>query len=112
MERARQVLQRALQIAPKLARANYFYARVLRNDGDYEAAEQHLQTVLAQPAFKIFAAYRRPWWQERNLLSGRSVTDLPVRQCYYWFPEKDVRDRPGSRPTAGQLGKLRLKPDT
>lgn len=48
MERARQVLQRALQIAPGLARANFFFAKVLRNDGDYPGAEQHLVTVLDQ----------------------------------------------------------------
>jgi monoamine oxidase len=60
--------------------------------------QDDLQTVLAQPAFKIFAAYRRPWWQERNLISGRSVTDLPVRQCYYWLPDEDVRPPGGGRP--------------
>ncbi|WP_296710337.1 FAD-dependent oxidoreductase [Rhodoblastus sp.] len=60
--------------------------------------QDDLKTVLAQPAFKIFAAYRRPWWQERSLFSGRSVTDLPVRQCYYWLPDDDVRPPGGSRP--------------
>jgi monoamine oxidase len=50
-----------------------------------------VETVLAQPALKIFAAYRRPWWRkERGLVSGRSVTDLPIRQCYYWGTEKDA----------------------
>ncbi|MGD9617643.1 MAG: M28 family peptidase [Alphaproteobacteria bacterium] len=43
------------------------------------------RAVLPQPGFKIFAAYRRPWWKkERGMTAGRSVTDLPVRQCYYW----------------------------
>jgi monoamine oxidase len=51
-----------------------------------------VETVLAQPALKIFAAYRRPWWtKERRLISGRSVTDLPLRQCYYWGTEKDAK---------------------
>ncbi len=48
MERAHQVLQRALRIAPRLARANFFYAKVLRNDGDYDGAASHLRTVLEQ----------------------------------------------------------------
>jgi len=48
MERARTVLQKALAINPNLARAHYFYARVLRSDGDYEGAAQHLQIVLKQ----------------------------------------------------------------
>jgi monoamine oxidase len=44
-----------------------------------------ISTVLAQPAFKIFACYARPWWRHtRGIVAGRTVTDLPVRQCYYW----------------------------
>jgi hypothetical protein len=48
MERARTVLQRALAINPDLARTHYFYARVLRSDGDYDGAAQHLEIVLKQ----------------------------------------------------------------
>jgi len=48
MARARQVLERALQISPQLARANFFYARVLRNEGQYDEAESHLRIVLAE----------------------------------------------------------------
>jgi tetratricopeptide (TPR) repeat protein len=48
MERARQVLERALQLQPNLARANYFFARVLRAEGKYGEAVQRLQTVLTQ----------------------------------------------------------------
>jgi Tfp pilus assembly protein PilF len=48
MERAREVLNKALQLSPNLARAHFFYARVLRSDGDYDGAVQHLQTVVAQ----------------------------------------------------------------
>jgi hypothetical protein len=33
MERARRVMEKALALAPKLARAHFFYAKVLRNDG-------------------------------------------------------------------------------
>ena len=48
MERARTVLQKALKLSPDLARTHYFYARVLRSDGDYDGAAQHLQIVLKQ----------------------------------------------------------------
>jgi lysine 2-monooxygenase len=55
------------------------------------AFEDHMRSVLAQPAFKIFAAYRKPWWEEvRGVNAGRSLTDLPIRQCYYWGTEKDA----------------------
>jgi Flp pilus assembly protein TadD len=48
MERARKVLETALSLKPDLARANYFYARVLRADGSYAAAADRLRKVLAQ----------------------------------------------------------------
>ena len=47
VERAREVLKRALAIDPNLARTHFFYARVLRTDGDYDGALQHLKTILA-----------------------------------------------------------------
>jgi tetratricopeptide (TPR) repeat protein len=46
--RARTVLEKALAIDPKLARANFFYASLLKTSGDYEQAAQHLQIVLEQ----------------------------------------------------------------
>jgi Flp pilus assembly protein TadD len=48
MERARTVLEKALALSPTLARANYFYARVLRADGNYEGAAARLRLVLDQ----------------------------------------------------------------
>ncbi|MGC1976991.1 MAG: tetratricopeptide repeat protein [Candidatus Sulfotelmatobacter sp.] len=48
MERARVVLEKALALSPNLARANYFYARVLRADGNYGGAAARLGIVLAQ----------------------------------------------------------------
>jgi Tfp pilus assembly protein PilF len=37
-----------LAIDPRLARTNFFYARVLKEDGEYDGAAAHLRTVLAQ----------------------------------------------------------------
>ncbi|MFZ0816090.1 MAG: tetratricopeptide repeat protein [Candidatus Sulfotelmatobacter sp.] len=48
MERARKVLTKALALSPNLARANYFYARVLRADGNYEGSASRLHIVLSQ----------------------------------------------------------------
>ena len=48
MDRARVVLEKAVALNPKLARANYFYAKVLRNDGNYDAAKERLKGVLEQ----------------------------------------------------------------
>jgi len=48
MDRARVVLAKALALSPDLARAHFFYAKVLRADGNYEGADGELRKVLAQ----------------------------------------------------------------
>jgi tetratricopeptide (TPR) repeat protein len=48
MQRARTVIEKALALSPKLARANFFYAKVLRADGNYAGAAARLRIVLAQ----------------------------------------------------------------
>jgi Flp pilus assembly protein TadD len=48
LSRARTVLEKALAINPKLARANFFYASLMKTTGDYDQAVAHLQIVLAQ----------------------------------------------------------------
>jgi Tfp pilus assembly protein PilF len=45
---AREVLDRALLLSPHLARAHFFYAKMLRNEGNYDQAVMHLREVLAQ----------------------------------------------------------------
>ena len=48
-----------------------------------------LNSVSSIPLYKLFLVYDRPWWQEQlGLDKGRSLTDLPVRQCYYWATNK------------------------
>ena len=48
LDGARQVLDRALALAPNLARAHFFYARVLKAEGAYDNALSHLQIVIKQ----------------------------------------------------------------
>ncbi len=48
LTRARTVLEKALALDPKLARANFFYASLMKTTGDYDQAMAHLQIVLAQ----------------------------------------------------------------
>ena len=48
MQRARVVLEKALALSPNLARANFFYAKVLRSDGNYDGAAQRLAIVVTQ----------------------------------------------------------------
>jgi tetratricopeptide (TPR) repeat protein len=45
---AREVLERALSLASNLARAHFFYAKALRNEGRYDDAVAHLRLILEQ----------------------------------------------------------------
>jgi monoamine oxidase len=53
-----------------------------------------LSLVLPVPAMKVFAAFEEPWWRTIRgpapIEKGESVTDLPMRQVYYW-PRTDGR---------------------
>ncbi|MCA9945449.1 MAG: FAD-dependent oxidoreductase, partial [Anaerolineales bacterium] len=48
-----------------------------------------IPTVTTHPMFKLFLCYRYAWWQDAGVNNGRSVTDLPVRQVYYFGSEAD-----------------------
>jgi monoamine oxidase len=51
-------------------------------------------SVTPRPLFKLFTTYTNPWWRNAGYTTatgefvpveaGRTVTDLPVRQTYYW----------------------------
>lgn len=65
-----------------------------------------ISSVTPRPLFKLFTTYSNPWWRSAGfndgekfvpVEAGRSVTDLPVRQTYYW-PKVDgtpAREGPG-----------------
>lgn len=54
-----------------------------------------LETVRPVPAAKAFLGYDKPWWNELGIEGGRSITDLPIRQTYYFGTEGD---QPGADP--------------
>jgi len=54
---------------------------LLRNNLEFQRV---LNAVAPIPLFKMFLIYATPWWQRVGVTGGRSVTDLPTRQCYYW----------------------------
>ncbi len=49
--------------------------------------KKHIQSVTPVALFKMFVCYPGPWWRATGVSKGRSVTDLPLRQCYYWGVE-------------------------
>jgi Flavin containing amine oxidoreductase len=46
-----------------------------------------IDSVFPVALFKMFLAYPFPWWEAQGVTEGRSLTDLMVRQCYYWAVE-------------------------
>ncbi len=61
---------------------------------------QHLvSSVRAIPLYKLFLAYEYPWWQGVGVSQGRSLTDTPVRQLYYW-PIDPLAKAPANRGNA------------
>jgi len=48
--------------------------------------QRMIRSVKPKPFFKLFLCYERVWWDES--LEGRSITTLPIRQCYYWQIDK------------------------
>ena len=63
---------------------------LLRRDGPVldPARARHVQHLLNSvrpiPLYKLFLAYEYPWWTAVGVSQGRSLTDTPVRQLYYW----------------------------
>lgn len=62
--------------------------------------KENLPSVLIQSAFKLFLAYESPWWRSLGLVAGRSVTDLPIRQTYYFGTECE---QPHGKPFMNSL---------
>lgn len=54
--------------------------------------QRMIQSVSPQPYFKLFMCYEEAWWKrEGKSLEGRSITDLPIRQCYYWEVDEETK---------------------
>ena len=58
-----------------------------------QTVQQLLNTVIRIPAQRLFMAYPSPWWKNSKAheppTCGRSTTNLPVRQFYYWLTAEE-----------------------
>ncbi|MBP1164521.1 MULTISPECIES: flavin monoamine oxidase family protein [unclassified Chryseobacterium] len=50
----------------------------------HQKLNENIRSIIMEPAFKILMGFERPWWKELGIDSGHSITDLPMRQCYYF----------------------------
>lgn len=58
---------------------NFFF-----NINENSVLNENIRSVIMEPAFKILMGFEYPWWSELGIESGHSITDLPMRQCYYF----------------------------
>lgn len=50
-----------------------------------EELQYNLESVIMEPAYKILLGFEKPWWIDTiGAMAGESITDLPMRQCYYF----------------------------
>ncbi|MCI0558129.1 MAG: FAD-dependent oxidoreductase [Nitrososphaera sp.] len=56
--------------------------------------KENLDSVVVQEAIKIFLEYDYAWWKSLGLFRGRSISDLPIRQTFYFtdLQEMDMPD--------------------
>jgi hypothetical protein len=77
---------------PALKAIHYENLKIDSNDSAARAAlkfEVILDSVTANPLFKAFAIYEKPWWKsETSPSSFRVFTDLPIRQIYHFGTER------------------------
>jgi hypothetical protein len=79
------VLAMPLRSLELLDQNNFFFKPGVRKESERKTLfDAAMNSVLNVPAFKLFLAYRYPWWERTGVSKGQAVTDLPVRQCYYW----------------------------
>ncbi len=58
---------------------------------------KNLKSVAIQTAFKLLLGFEKPWWRDLGLFAGRSTTDLPLRQTYYFPSEEDFAPKDGNK---------------
>lgn len=46
---------------------------------------RNMAAVTPEPAYKLLMGFEQPWWQQDlGASAGHAITDLPLRQCYYF----------------------------
>jgi glycine/D-amino acid oxidase-like deaminating enzyme/monoamine oxidase len=59
---------------------NFFF-----NSNKQEKLHTNLNSVIIEPSYKILLGFEEPWWEKvLGAKAGESITDLPMRQCYYF----------------------------
>lgn len=73
---------------------------LLDQDTEFFSAEAtgfNIQSVLPQPAYKLFIAYENRWWDDKLFYSGPTITDMPLRMTYDFGTEAERGGNPDDR---------------
>ncbi len=63
-----------------LDQQNFFFDSDRQKD-----LQENIDAVIKEPSFKLLMGFERPWWRDEfGARAGESITDLPMRQCYYF----------------------------
>lgn len=54
--------------------------------------KNNIRSVIRQPAFKILMGFEQPWWKNIGIDAGYSITDLPIRKCYYFGTDSETNN--------------------
>lgn len=54
-----------------------------------QRVQYNIQAVLPQPAYKLFLAYEKRWWDKAEFYPGPTITDLPLRMTYDFGSESE-----------------------
>lgn len=57
----------------------------------------NIQSVLLQPAYKLFMAYEKRWWDPELFYRGPTITDMPLRMTYDFGTEAEHGGAPGDQ---------------
>lgn len=60
--------------------------------------DENVPSVTPERMFKFFIGYPYPWWRTLGASLGRTVTDGPLRQIYYWGANYQAFFPAGAQP--------------
>jgi len=64
---------------------NFFFDQDTR-----KVLQKNMASVIKEPSLKILMGFEYPWWvRDFGTEAGHSITDLPMRQCYYFGQDPD-----------------------
>ncbi|MEA2362005.1 MAG: hypothetical protein QOD71_1150 [Thermoleophilaceae bacterium] len=58
---------------------------LFQTGGEPSKLAETIPAVIMEPSLKILMGFDKPWWRtDFGATAGESITDLPIRQCYYF----------------------------